>query len=66
MYIRNFKMKMIVGMGLLAMLVALPGAAKPEAPGAAPAHKAQSAFGLFLDPHVEPELHFELPKSFRF
>jgi hypothetical protein len=67
MFVRGFAFKTIVAVALIAA-VALPGQAKPEpvAAAALPAATApapQSAFGLFLDPHAEPVLHVELPKS---
>jgi hypothetical protein len=67
MFVRGFAFKAVVAVGLIALVV-LPGEAKPE-----PAHASalpvavkstpQSAFGLFLDPHAEPVLYIELPKS---
>ena len=62
MYIRNFKLTLIAGLSLAAVLVALPGAAQPQALETRAA-KPQAMFGLFLDPHVEPELHFELDRG---
>ena len=64
MYIRHFGTKLTVAAAALAMLAALPGSASPNMP-AAPTAAPPTAFGLFLDPHIEPTLHITLPQPGR-
>jgi hypothetical protein len=55
----------IVGTSVvLATMLAIPGEAKqPDA--ASVRVQPQATFGLFLDPHVEPELIIELARNLR-
>ena len=56
--------KLMLALPVVAML-AIPGAAKQvgEVESVRQASAPQAAFGLFLDPHVEPVLSFAIPHS---